>query len=164
MTLQEKLGKAIIMLRKQRGLAQEQFANEAEIDRRYMSDIENGKRNISIDVIERLANCLGINVSDLFSIAENIDSARTLDEIKEWLCDRDYEDTVVLENPDYLSAIVGVSDDGRLIYDYEKMAEHLMATDGMDYEEACEFIDFNTIGALPYMGEKRPVILTKVEE
>ena len=144
MTLQEKLGKAIIMLRKQRGLAQEQFANEAEIDRRYMSDIENGKRNISIDVIERLANCLGINVSDLFSIAENIDNARTLDEIKEWLCDRDYEDTVVLENPDYLSAIVGVSDDGRLIYDYEKMAEHLMATDGMDYEEACEFIDFNT--------------------
>ena len=164
MTLQEKLGKAIIMLRKQRGLAQEQFANEAEIDRRYMSDIENGKRNISIDVIERLANCLGINVSELFSIAENIDSARTLDEIKEWLCDRDYEDTVVLENPDYLSAIVGVSDDSRLIYDYEKMAEHLMATDGMDYEEACEFIDFNTIGALPYMGEKRPIILTKVEE
>lgn len=47
MTLQEKLGKAIIQLRKQRGLAQEQFANEAEIDRRYMSDIENGKRNIS---------------------------------------------------------------------------------------------------------------------
>jgi transcriptional regulator with XRE-family HTH domain len=164
MTLQEKLGKAIIMLRKQRGLAQEQFANEAEIDRRYMSDIENGKRNISIDVIERLANCLGINVSELFSIAENIDSARTLDKIKEWLCDRDYEDTVVLENPDYLSAIVGVSDDGRLIYDYEKMAEHLMATDGMDYEEACEFIDFNTIGALPYMGEKRPIIMNKVEE
>ena len=164
MTLQEKLGKAIIMLRKQRGLAQEQFANEAEIDRRYMSDIENGKRNISIDVIERLANCLGINVSELFSIAENIDSARTLDEIKEWLCDRDYEDTVVLENPDYLSAIVGVSDDGRLIYDYEKMAEHLMATDGMDYEEACEFIDFNTIGALPYMGEKRPIIMNKMDE
>ena len=164
MTLQEKLGKAIIMLRKQRGLAQEQFANEAEIDRRYMSDIENGKRNISIDVIERLANCLGINVSELFSIAENIDSARTLDEIKEWLCDRDYEDTVVLENPDDLAAILGVSDDGRLIYDYEKMVEHLITTDGMDYEEACEFIDFNTIGALPYMGEKRPVILTKVEE
>ena len=151
------------MLRKQRGLAQEQFANEAEIDRRYMSDIENGKRNISIDVIERLANCLGINVSELFSIAENIDSARTLDEIKEWLCDRDYEDTVVLENPDYLSAIVGVSDDGRLIYDYEKMVEHLMTTDGMDYEEACEFIDVNTIGAMPYMGEKRPVIMNRID-
>ena len=35
MTLQEKLGKTIIQLRKQRGLAQEKFANDAEIDRRY---------------------------------------------------------------------------------------------------------------------------------
>ena len=74
MILQEKLGKAIVQLRKQRGLAQEKFANDAEIDRRYMSDIENGKRNISIDVIERLAKCLGISVSELFSVAENIDS------------------------------------------------------------------------------------------
>ena len=74
MTLQEKLGKAIVLLRKQRGLAQEKFANDAEIDRRYMSDIENGKRNISIDVIERLAKCLGMRVSELFSVAENIDS------------------------------------------------------------------------------------------
>ena len=164
MTLQEKLGKAIIQLRKQRGLAQEKFANDAEIDRRYMSDIENGKRNISIDVIERVANCLGLSVSELFSVAENIDSSRTIDSLKDWLCDRDYEETVVLENPDYLSAIVGVSDDDRLIYDYEKMVEHLMATDGMDYDEACEFIDFNTIGALPYMGEKRPIILTKIED
>ena len=164
MTLQEKLGKAIVKLRKQRGLAQEQFASDSNIDRRYMSDIENGKRNLSIDVIERLANSFGISVSELFSIAENIDSNRSLDQLKEWLSDRDYEDTVVMENPDYLSAIAGVSDDGRLIYDYEKMVEYLMTTDGMDYEEACEFIDFNTIGALPYMGEKRPVILNKIEE
>lgn len=164
MTLQEKLGKAIVQLRKQRGLAQEKFANDAEIDRRYMSDIENGKRNISIDVIERLAKCLEISVGELFSIAENIDSNRSLNQLKEWLCDMGYEDTVVMENPDYLSAIVGVSDDGRLIYDYEKMVEHLIATDGMDYEEASEFIDFNTIGALPYMGEKRPVIMNKIEE
>lgn len=164
MTLQEKLGKAIIQLRKQRGLAQEKFANDADIDRRYMSDIENGKRNLSIDVIERVANCLGISVSELFSIAENIDSNRTIDRLKEWLCDRDCEETVVLENPDYLSAIVGISDDDRLIYDYDKMVDHLMTNDGMDDEEACEFIDFNTIGALPYMGEKRPVILTRIEE
>ena len=74
MTLQEKLGKAIVLLRKKRGLTQEKFANDAEIDRRYMSDIENGKRNISTDVIERLAKCLEMSVSELFSVAENIDS------------------------------------------------------------------------------------------
>jgi len=37
MTLQEKLGKAIVLLRNQRGLTQEKFANDAEIDRRYMN-------------------------------------------------------------------------------------------------------------------------------
>lgn len=82
MILQEKLGKAIVQLRKQRGLAQEKFANDAEIDRRYMSDIENGKRNISIDVIERVANCLNISVSELFSVAESIESKSTVDSLK----------------------------------------------------------------------------------
>ena len=84
MTLQEKLGKAIVLLRKQRGLTQEKFANDAEIDRRYMSDIENGKRNISIDVIERLAKCFGMSVSELFSVAENIESTRTIDSLRGW--------------------------------------------------------------------------------
>lgn len=82
MILQEKLGKAIVQLRKQRGLAQEKFANDAEIDRRYMSDIENGKRNISIDVIERVANCLNIRVSELFSVAESIEPKSTVDSMK----------------------------------------------------------------------------------
>ena len=51
MTLQDKVGKAIVQLRKARGISQETFAFEAGIDRRYMSDIENGKRNISLAVL-----------------------------------------------------------------------------------------------------------------
>lgn len=54
MTLQDKVGKAIIQLRKERGISQETFAFEAGIDRRNMSDIENGKRNISLDILERV--------------------------------------------------------------------------------------------------------------
>ena len=50
MSLQEDLGRTIVRLRKEKGYSQEAFANEAGIDRRYMSDIENGKRNISIDI------------------------------------------------------------------------------------------------------------------
>ena len=34
---------------------------------------------------------------------------------------------------------------------------------GMDYEEAVEFVDFNTIGALPTMGENAPIIMYEVE-
>lgn len=73
MTIQEKLGKAIVNLRKERGLSQEIFAYDAGIDRRYMSDIENGKRNISLDIIERISQKLGLKISELFAIAEGME-------------------------------------------------------------------------------------------
>ena len=73
MTIQEKLGKAIVNLRKERGLSQDIFAYESGIDRRYMSDIENGKRNISLDIIERISQKLGLKISELFAIVEGMD-------------------------------------------------------------------------------------------
>ena len=42
-------------------------------------------------------------------------------ENKELLVEMGYEDAVILENPDYDSAIIGVSESGRVIYDYDKM-------------------------------------------
>lgn len=72
LTIQEKLGKAIVQLRKEKGLSQESFAFDAGIDRRYMSDIENGKRNISLDIIERISQKLGLKISELFAVAEGI--------------------------------------------------------------------------------------------
>ena len=72
-TIQEKLGKAIIQLRKDKKLSQEAFAYDAGIDRRYMSDIENGKRNISLDIIERISQKLGLKISELFAVAEGME-------------------------------------------------------------------------------------------
>ena len=66
MSLQVDLGRTISRLRKEKGYSQETFANEAGIDRRYMSDIENGKRNISIDILDRVCNKLGIKISEFF--------------------------------------------------------------------------------------------------
>lgn len=66
MSLQENMGRTIVRLRKEKGYSQEAFANEAGIDRRYMSDIENGKRNISIDILDRVCNKLGIKISEFF--------------------------------------------------------------------------------------------------
>ncbi|MCQ2253992.1 MAG: helix-turn-helix domain-containing protein [Bacteroidaceae bacterium] len=164
MSLQINLGIAILQLRKLQGLSQERLALEADIDRRYMSDVENGKRNISLDIIERIASRLGIDVSELLRYAENVGKdALTIDSLKEWLCENDHEDTVVLESPDYLSAIVGISEEGRLIYSYDKMVEHLMTAENMDAEEAMEFIDYNTIRALPYAGEMTPIVLYDIE-
>lgn len=73
MTLQETLGKAIVQLRKERNMSQEAFAFDAGIDRRYMSDIENGKRNISLDILERISQKLGLKISELFAVAEGIE-------------------------------------------------------------------------------------------
>lgn len=86
----------------------------------------------------------------------------TLEEIKDYICDHGWEDTVVFENPAYESAFIGLTDDGRAVYDYEKMAENLMEGDGMSYEEAIEFIDYNTMRAIPYMGEYAPVVIYPV--
>lgn len=75
------------------------------------------------------------------------------------------EDSIVFENPSYDSAIIGYDENsGRIIYDYEKMAEHLMDEDGMTYEEAVEFIDYNTVRACPYIGEGAPIIMRSIEE
>ena len=72
MTIHEKFGLAVATLRKERGYSQERFAFEANIARKYMSDIENGKRNVSLDVIKRIADKLDIHISDLFQKVEEI--------------------------------------------------------------------------------------------
>lgn len=85
----------------------------------------------------------------------------TREELSEFMESWGYEDSIIFENPSYLNAIVGVSDTGRVCYDYDKMAEWLMEEDGMTHEEATEFIDYNTVRALPYCSpsEKRPIII-----
>jgi len=48
-----------------------------------------------------------------------------------------------------------------IAYDVNKIISILMERDGMDYEEAQEFFEFNIVGA--YMGENTPVFITKPE-
>ena len=78
---------------------------------------------------------------------------------REMLCEMGYRDAVIFENPDYDSAIIGVSDDNRVIYDYDKMVAHLMDVDDMEMLDAVDFIDYNTLRALPYAGEYGPIIM-----
>jgi hypothetical protein len=86
-------------------------------------------------------------------------------EIKETLCEIGLENSVVFENPDYESAIVGFDyNSDRVIYDYDKMVEFLVTTYSMEPEEAVEFIDVNTIRSLSYMGEKGPIILKTIQD
>ena len=86
---------------------------------------------------------------------------KDVEELKDLLKELGYEETVVFENPSYLKAIIGISDDGALCYLYDKMVQCLMQEDGMDYEGAMEFIDYNTIRALPYASSMgiRPIVV-----
>ena len=66
-----RFGKTIRRLRTQQNLSQEAFADLCELHRTYISDIELGKRNVSLENIEKIAKALGTNVSQLFSETEN---------------------------------------------------------------------------------------------
>lgn len=60
------LGKRIHYLRKQRGLSQEDLALECEINRNYLSDLERGRRNPSLLILDKIANGLNITLEELF--------------------------------------------------------------------------------------------------
>jgi len=53
-----KLGTAIADLRKKRGLTQEDLAGLAEMDRSFISEIENGHKNLSVHSLVRIARVL----------------------------------------------------------------------------------------------------------
>lgn len=61
------------------------------------------------------------------------------------------EQALVFDNPSFDNAIIGVSDDGKVIYDFEMMIQCLMDDDGMSAEDAAEFIQYNSIRAAEYM-------------
>ena len=86
-------------------------------------------------------------------------------EKREQLVDMGFEETILLENPNYESALIGYDVvSGKAIYSYNLMIEHLMTVDGMSEDDAIDFINYNTIRAIPYMGEKSPIILTNFNE
>jgi len=67
MSIKVKVGQRIKELRNEIGISQEALGNKAEIDRTYVTDVENGRRNISIENLEKLVNALNIPFTDFFN-------------------------------------------------------------------------------------------------
>lgn len=78
---------------------------------------------------------------------------------EERLLEYGYDDVKYLVNESYDDALIGVSEDGRVIYDYDKMVDWLVDKYDWTDEEAVEWIEYNTIRALPYFGEGAPIIM-----
>lgn len=87
---------------------------------------------------------------------------RKIEDLKSMLVEFGYENSVVLEDPSYCDALVGVTDSGSVVYDYEKMIECLMVEDDMTMEDATEFIDYNTDTYMHSVGVT-PTILYPIE-
>lgn len=61
------LGQKIRKLRKDRGLTQEELAFQSRIDYSYLNQIENGKRNPTIEIIVKIARVLKTSSENLLS-------------------------------------------------------------------------------------------------
>jgi transcriptional regulator with XRE-family HTH domain len=59
-------GEAIVAVRKQADLSQEELANASQIDRSYVGRIERGEQSVSFDKILDLCGALGIEPVALF--------------------------------------------------------------------------------------------------
>lgn len=47
------------------------------------------------------------------------------------------------------------------VYSYDKMVDVLVSRDGMEYEDACEYLDFNVLGA--WVGPQTPIVVVNPE-
>ena len=62
-----KFGKRAKELRLLKGVSQEKLAELADLDRTYIPGIEAGKRNVSLEVIEKIAKAFSMSISELLS-------------------------------------------------------------------------------------------------
>ena len=72
------------------------------------------------------------------------------------------ERAVVCDNPSFDRSIIGVTTDNRVVYDYDKMIEEMMEDEECSYDDAVDWIDYNTIRSLPYLGENAPIIMYSI--
>jgi transcriptional regulator with XRE-family HTH domain len=60
-------GKAVKQRRNELGLSQEKLAERCYLHRTYITDIERGERNISLENISKITDALEISITDFFS-------------------------------------------------------------------------------------------------
>lgn len=85
-----------------------------------------------------------------------------LSKLEQTLIELGYEDVLIFKDFHYAEAFIGVSHDNRAVYDYTKMVQSLVDNEGMTELEAMEWIDYNTLRALPYY-EGSPIIMYPID-
>ena len=84
--------------------------------------------------------------------------------LRNYLTDTHGPDVVMLDGPVFDGGIVGTTRDGKLVYSYEKLARALAGGTGWwSVAEAVDWIEYNTIRSLPYMGDKAPIVMNDLD-
>lgn len=68
--IKSKIGNRIKELREIKRMSQKDLAYSADLDRSYIASVENGKRNISIVNIEKIAVALDVRLKDFFNCTD----------------------------------------------------------------------------------------------
>jgi transcriptional regulator with XRE-family HTH domain len=69
-TLARRFGELVRRLRQERGYSQEEFSFRVGLHQTYVSSVERGERNVTIQTADRIAKALGTKLSDLFGELE----------------------------------------------------------------------------------------------
>lgn len=92
------VGERIRTLRKEKGLTQESLAEKSGIYITYVSDIERGERNISMETLEKVITALDVNPIDVFrfegieGIEERTDKKSLIEALNSLLAGRKLEE------------------------------------------------------------------------
>lgn len=70
MDIRKRVGLRLKELRQKNGLTQEALAFEAEVDKTYLNEVENGKRNVSVINLEKIILALGVSIQEFFTATD----------------------------------------------------------------------------------------------
>lgn len=87
--------------------------------------------------------------------------------LRDYLVAEGHEHAGVFNCPSYDGAIVGYTEEGAVVYDFELMVEEYLSENlNSSRDEAIEFINYNTIRAIPYMNDEMvpPIIMYPVKQ
>lgn len=66
--IKEEVGKRIKALRMQNGLSQEDLALKSNLDRTYITYVENAKKNVTVETLYKITKALDVTLSDFFDM------------------------------------------------------------------------------------------------
>lgn len=94
-----------------------------------------------------------------------------LENVRKQIADAGYENSLFYDLPYFDGSIIGVDENGKVVYDYNKMIDEYICDEfpNLNFEEqsevdeaitaAMEWISYNTIRATPYAGPLSPIII-----